>query len=444
MNQYTIGDRVAGESCTDIPGPRAGAYAGPNQNDATITAIINDSGWPDFVHTSSVYVIHPIEGRFIATTQYNSSQSRYSWATMDTMSDWTCFHLSQEYAEQHAVERNAEEAEQSGSAYQNSYLNKLHQSHDELKRALVNAWAHGRKHLANELRTGIQAFKHAIVLEDAIIREAKGKRPTSPLATTNLDVDNSVYIHLTSDPRVDQTREVASGVMIDDNEGSMVGVEVLGAVRVDVGGTTVWPLTTASPSPVSTPATQEAVSAETIICAGVIVGVGGESDPCITQEQADRATRLIVRELNKYGLLAVQSISVPVTENKQDRFVLPENWHQVCAHAEAEEFDAARASDREVTVAQRAAFIAGMERATELITEMALPVCTPAPVAEDGRDTVERIINWALFGTTDGDLVDQDSELPVGELQRLVREEAIPALLAAGWRPPTAQSGGAQ
>lgn len=49
------------------------------------------------------------------------------------------------------------------------------------------------------------------------------------------------------------------------------------------------------------PGTNE--SAEHIICAGVIVGVGGESDPCVTQEQADRATRLIMRELNRYGLL---------------------------------------------------------------------------------------------------------------------------------------------
>lgn len=40
-------------------------------------------------------------------------------------------------------------------------------------------------------------------------------------------------------------------------------------------------------------------------------------------------------------------------------------------------------------------------------------------------------LNWAIRGTTDGDLIDQDSDIPAGEVLRLIREGARAALTAA-------------
>jgi hypothetical protein len=49
------------------------------------------------------------------------------------------------------------------------------------------------------------------------------------------------------------------------------------------------------------------------------------------------------------------------------------------------------------------------------------------------NEQIAKIIDFSLFGTTDGDLIpDEDASIPVGEYRRLIREEAIPALVRAG------------
>jgi hypothetical protein len=49
------------------------------------------------------------------------------------------------------------------------------------------------------------------------------------------------------------------------------------------------------------------------------------------------------------------------------------------------------------------------------------------------NEQIAKIIDFSLFGTTDGDLIpDEDASVPVGEYRRLIREEAIPALVRAG------------
>ena len=54
------------------------------------------------------------------------------------------------------------------------------------------------------------------------------------------------------------------------------------------------------------------------------------------------------------------------------------------------------------------------------------------PTREMDDDAADRVISWSLFGTTDTDLVPDDSDLPVGELRRLVREVAVPSLRSHG------------
>jgi hypothetical protein len=49
------------------------------------------------------------------------------------------------------------------------------------------------------------------------------------------------------------------------------------------------------------------------------------------------------------------------------------------------------------------------------------------------NEQIAKIIDASLFGTTDGDLIpDEDASIPVGEYRRLIREEAIPALVHGG------------
>ena len=40
-------------------------------------------------------------------------------------------------------------------------------------------------------------------------------------------------------------------------------------------------------------------------------------------------------------------------------------------------------------------------------------------------------LDWAIRGTTDGDRIDLDTEIPVGEVMRLIEEGARAALIAA-------------
>lgn len=51
-----------------------------------------------------------------------------------------------------------------------------------------------------------------------------------------------------------------------------------------------------------------------------------------------------------------------------------------------------------------------------------------ALAATSGPEPLLATIERGLFGTTDGDLVDDDAELPVGELRRLLREEVMSSL----------------
>lgn len=52
-----------------------------------------------------------------------------------------------------------------------------------------------------------------------------------------------------------------------------------------------------------------------------------------------------------------------------------------------------------------------------------------APAGGGRREQLAGIIDWALFGITDGGLLDpDDASVPVGEFQRLIREKAVPAL----------------